>query len=500
MLDSSGFVLTSASHFDGGMGGRVLRMFSSEMDMDATPTDLKVLFGSDEKEHPARLVAKDSDLGLAFVKVRTSGTPRSRPRPRGPLDPAVGSTLLGLTRMGRGFDCAPRIGYLLLEGKVERPRPMWAVDGTFSASGCRSSPWTGRWRGSSPCSGAPGGANARAARAWGDPRCAGAARTGALRPPRGLDPPGDGAGQAPARPAWTAERGGRNRSPPRVPPPPAEPEEPETPRQSDRPTPAPAGDPWAKRRRIPHGRPPPPPAPLRVAVVGAGPSGFYVAPVLLRVPGLTSASTSSTACPRPTASCATAWRPTTRRSRPSPRPTRRPPRTPASASSGTSSSAGRAQRRRPPPHVHAVVFCTGAQTDRHLDVPGEDLVGSHPATEFVAWYNGHPDYADCMFDLSCERAVVIGVGNVAIDVARILGRSPDELAKTDIADSALEALRESRIREVYLAGRRGPAQAAFTNAEVEEVGELAEADAVTLPAEVALDECRGPTSPPAPTA
>ena len=85
-------------------------------------------------------------------------------------------------------------------------------------------------------------------------------------------------------------------------------------------------------------------------------------------------------------------------------------------------------------HYHQVLFATGAQSDRRMGIPGEDLEGSHPATEFVAWYNGHPDYRDHPFDLSVERAAVVGVGNVAIDVARILVRTPEELAKTDIAD------------------------------------------------------------------
>src|SRR5262249_3546982 len=139
-------------------------------------------------------------------------------------------------------------------------------------------------------------------------------------------------------------------------------------------------------------------------------------------------------------------------------------------------------------HYHQVLFTSGAQTDRRMGIPGEDLTGSHPATEFVAWYNGHPEYRDCPFDLSQERAAVVGVGNVAIDVARILCRSHDELAATDIADYALEALRKSRIREVYLLGRRGPAQAAFTNPEVKELGELAHADVTALPDEVELDD------------
>jgi ferredoxin/flavodoxin---NADP+ reductase len=138
-------------------------------------------------------------------------------------------------------------------------------------------------------------------------------------------------------------------------------------------------------------------------------------------------------------------------------------------------------------HYHQVLFATGAQSDRRMGIPGEDLEGSHPATEFVAWYNGHPDYRDHPFDLSVERAAVVGVGNVAIDVARILVRTPEELAKTDIADYALDALRHSRIREVFLLGRRGPAQAAFTNPEVKEIGEMADADVIVRPDEVQLD-------------
>jgi len=136
---------------------------------------------------------------------------------------------------------------------------------------------------------------------------------------------------------------------------------------------------------------------------------------------------------------------------------------------------------------HAVIFTTGAQTDKRLDVPGEDLQGSHPATEFVAWYNGHPDYRHLTFDLSQEKVAVIGVGNVAVDVARILCRTPQELKETDIADYALQALSQSKVKEVHLIGRRGPAQAAFTTPEVKELGEMQDADCVVLPDEAALD-------------
>ena len=138
-------------------------------------------------------------------------------------------------------------------------------------------------------------------------------------------------------------------------------------------------------------------------------------------------------------------------------------------------------------HYHLIAYTTGAQTDRRMGIPGEDLAGSHAATEFVAWYNGHPEFCDCSFDLTAERVAVVGVGNVAVDVARMLCRTPEELATTDIADHALEALRGSRVKEVYLLGRRGPAQAAFTTPEVKELGEMDGADARTIAEEVELD-------------
>ncbi|WP_027503647.1 FAD-dependent oxidoreductase [Rhodococcus sp. UNC363MFTsu5.1] len=137
---------------------------------------------------------------------------------------------------------------------------------------------------------------------------------------------------------------------------------------------------------------------------------------------------------------------------------------------------------------HAVIYAVGASSDRRLDIPGEDLPGSHAATEFVAWYNGHPDYADRDFDLSGERAVIVGNGNVAIDVARVLTMDVAELAETDIADHALEALRHSNIREVVLLGRRGPAQAAYSTPEFLALGELENVDVVIDPAELELDE------------
>jgi ferredoxin--NADP+ reductase len=138
-------------------------------------------------------------------------------------------------------------------------------------------------------------------------------------------------------------------------------------------------------------------------------------------------------------------------------------------------------------HYTAVVYATGAQTDKSLGIPGEDLPGSWAATEFVAWYNGHPDFRDRAFDLSVRRAVVIGNGNVAADVTRLLTRSVAELERTDVADHALEALRASAIEEVVVLGRRGPAQAAFTNPELLELGDMTDADVFVDPGDAELD-------------
>ncbi len=136
---------------------------------------------------------------------------------------------------------------------------------------------------------------------------------------------------------------------------------------------------------------------------------------------------------------------------------------------------------------HAVIYAVGAQTDRRMGIPGEDLPGSWAATEFVAWYNGHPDYRGLEFDLSAERAVVVGNGNVAADVARMLALTREELAETDVADHALEVLAESRVREIVVLGRRGPAQAAFTNPELLELGAMTHADVYVDPGEAELD-------------
>ena len=138
-------------------------------------------------------------------------------------------------------------------------------------------------------------------------------------------------------------------------------------------------------------------------------------------------------------------------------------------------------------HHHAVIYTVGAPSDRKLGVPGEDLSGSHSATDFVAWYNGHPDFAEQTFDLSGERAVIVGNGNVALDVARILVSDIDKLAYTDIADHALEALATSKISEVIVLGRRGPAQAAFTTPELLGLVDVAGFKVVVDPGEAEID-------------
>src|SRR5919198_1721661 len=138
-------------------------------------------------------------------------------------------------------------------------------------------------------------------------------------------------------------------------------------------------------------------------------------------------------------------------------------------------------------HYDAVVYSVGAQTDRRLGIPGEDLPGSWSATELVAWYNGHPDYQHLEFDLSGERAIVVGNGNVALDVARMLALSAEELAPTDTTDAAIASIVGSGILEILVLGRRGPAQASFTTPELKEMGELAVADIVVDPAVLELD-------------
>ena len=180
--------------------------------------------------------------------------------------------------------------------------------------------------------------------------------------------------------------------------------------------------------------------PLRVAIVGSGPAGFYTAEHVLKHEGTHAEVDMFDRLADPLRP-----RPLRRRAGPSQdqvgdprlREDRRP--RPSSASSATSRSAGTSPSTSSGSATTRVVFAYGTATDRQLGIPGEDLPGSHPATEFVNWYNAHPDFADREFDLSCERVVVIGNGNVAADVARMLALTPDELGETDTADHAIEA-------------------------------------------------------------
>jgi ferredoxin--NADP+ reductase len=234
-------------------------------------------------------------------------------------------------------------------------------------------------------------------------------------------------------------------------------------------------------------RPGTPDTPLRVAIIGSGPAGFYAAEHLLKRDGVTVEVDMFDRLPTPFGLVRYGVAPDHQKIKNVVRVFEKVASRPGfrfygNVEIGTHLSLDELRR-----HYHQVCFATGAQTDRRMGIPGEDLERSHPATDFVAWYNGHPDYVDREFDLSVERIAVVGIGNVAVDVARVLCRTPAELATTDIADHALAALRDSRVREVHMLGRRGPAQAAFTNAEIKELGELEGADVVVRPDEVTLD-------------
>jgi ferredoxin/flavodoxin---NADP+ reductase len=227
--------------------------------------------------------------------------------------------------------------------------------------------------------------------------------------------------------------------------------------------------------------------PLRVAVVGAGPAGFYVAEHLLRRPDVVVELDMFDRLPTPFGLVRLGVAPDHQKIKAVTAAFDKVAAHPRFRFFGGVELGKDLTVADLRVHYHQIVYATGAQTDRRMGIPGEDLLSSHPATEFVAWYNGHPDYRDFQFDLAQERVAVVGVGNVAVDVARVLCRTSEELAATDIAEHALEALRRSRVREVFLLGRRGAAQAAFTNPEVKELGELRGADIAVVPEEVELD-------------
>jgi ferredoxin/flavodoxin---NADP+ reductase len=227
--------------------------------------------------------------------------------------------------------------------------------------------------------------------------------------------------------------------------------------------------------------------PLRVAIVGSGPAGFYAAEHLLKRDDLATEVDMFDRLPTPFGLVRAGVAPDHPKIKSVIRVYEKTAAREGFRFFGNVDVGGQVSVAELAERYHALLYAYGTGTDRHLVIPGEDLPGSHAATEFVAWYNAHPDFADREFDLSCGRAVVIGNGNVAADVARMLALPRPELDITDTADHAIPPLAESGVREIVVLGRRGPAQAAFTNPEVRELGELTDADIVIDPAEVELD-------------
>ena len=226
--------------------------------------------------------------------------------------------------------------------------------------------------------------------------------------------------------------------------------------------------------------------PLRVLVVGAGPSGFYTAEALLK--DLQDVSVDLLdRLPTPYGLVRYGVAPDHQKIKSVTKmyeKTSQDPRLRFLGNVNFGSDLTHAEAKK---HYHAVVYTVGASADRNLGIPGENLMGSMSATEFVAWYNGHPDYCDRIQNLNARHVAVVGVGNVAVDVTRILAKSIDELRTTDIADHALDVLKDSKVTDIYMLGRRGPAQAKFTTKELRELGELGNADIIVNPSEVEVD-------------
>ena len=219
-------------------------------------------------------------------------------------------------------------------------------------------------------------------------------------------------------------------------------------------------------------------APIRIAVIGSGPAGFYAAGHLLKEREPLIEVDMIERLPTPWGLVRSGVAPDHPKIKSVSRVYEKTAAHPRFRFFGHIELGADVSREELAAHYHALVYATGAPTDRALGIPGEDLRGSWPATDFVGWYNGHPDNRDLGLELACERAVVIGNGNVALDVARMLVLSGGELAPTDTADHALERLALSSVREIVIVGRRGPEQAAFTNPELRELGELADADVI----------------------
>jgi ferredoxin--NADP+ reductase len=229
-----------------------------------------------------------------------------------------------------------------------------------------------------------------------------------------------------------------------------------------------------------------PPASLRVAIVGAGPAGFYAAEALQKsAPGISIDMFDR--LPTPFGLVRGGVAPDHPKIKSVARVFERIAMQPGfrflgNVQIGRDLTTDELHR-----HYDAVLYTVGADTDRHLGIPGEHLRGSHAATEFVAWYNGHPDYAERAFDLTQSAAAVIGIGNVAMDLVRIMATSADHLATTDLAVHALDALRTASLREIHIIARRGPVQAACTTPELRELAEIDGVDLVVDPRDLQLD-------------
>jgi ferredoxin/flavodoxin---NADP+ reductase len=227
--------------------------------------------------------------------------------------------------------------------------------------------------------------------------------------------------------------------------------------------------------------------PLRVAVVGSGPAGFYAADALLKSEDPTVEVDVIDRLPTPWGLVRLGVAPDHENIKAVSRAFERTAAKPGFRFFGNVEVGSTVEHADLLQLYDAVVYTVGAQTDRRLGIPGEDLPGSWAATEFVAWYNGHPDFQHLEFDLSHERVVVIGNGNVAIDCARMLALTAEELETTDTTQEAIEAINGAGVREILMVGRRGPVQAAFTPPELKELGELAGAEPVVDPRELELD-------------
>jgi ferredoxin--NADP+ reductase len=227
--------------------------------------------------------------------------------------------------------------------------------------------------------------------------------------------------------------------------------------------------------------------PVRVAIVGSGPSGFYAAAALLKSKDLNVEVDLFDRLPTPYGLVRGGVAPDHQKIKNVTRAYDKTAADPRFRFFGNVNVGTQVTVEQLRGAYDQVCFAVGAESSRKLGIPGEDLPGSYSATEFVGWYNAHPDYIDRAFDLGTRAVVVVGVGNVAMDVTRVIAQSPDRLHPTDIADHALSALRSKSVTDIYVLGRRGPAQAAFSPAEIKEIGELEGVDLVLPERSVVLD-------------